>query len=295
MIVCLVLGLLISLFTIPLVLLPRLMDSIPGRSSGGRRSVRPRPTTAPRFGGMVLVSCFLGVVVLTSLLQPVAVSGSHLPVLNLVWAALAMAALGAWDDHKRLSTPHKFLLQAAVAGVLYLTGVQAEKFRAPLDSAFCLESLSNGFVTILWLVSLTNLVGVIDRVSGLAGAVSLALMTVLALAGRWAGTEFSALCASGMAGALIGFVIYNLPPSRIRLGGSGSGLLGFLLAALTMLVAAEGTTLATSLTPFIVITLLVTTAGFAVLRRTLVHPSRPPHAPRAKTAHSAPVSQRRSS
>jgi UDP-N-acetylmuramyl pentapeptide phosphotransferase/UDP-N-acetylglucosamine-1-phosphate transferase len=33
-----------------------------------------------------------------------------------------------------------------------------------------------------------------------------------------------------MAGALLGFLVYNLPPARIYMGGGGAGLIGFLIA-----------------------------------------------------------------
>ncbi|NUM45474.1 MAG: hypothetical protein HUU38_12285, partial [Anaerolineales bacterium] len=49
-----------------------------------------------------------------------------------------------------------------------------------------------------------------------------------------AGNSFSGLCAVGVAGALVAFLVYNLPPSRVRLGTSGAGLLGFLVGVLSI-------------------------------------------------------------
>src|SRR5262249_19626995 len=76
-----------------------------------------------------------------------------------------------------------------------------------------------------------------------------------------------ALCAVGMAGALAGFLVYNLPPARIRLGSAGASLIGFLIASLTILIAQGGTLLAASTVPFLAVLGVSAGAACALLRR----------------------------
>lgn len=299
MVYCALLGFLISVLVIPLLLLPGLFRSI--HAGRGRPQEGPEPMTAsegrshavPRLGGLALSSAFLAVVVMVCLLRPTAVNGEHRESLHLVWGALAIGLIGVWDDYRRLGTTRKLLLQAVVAAGVFSQGIAVETFRIPLASPFCTEALWNGAITVLWLVSLTSLVHIMDRVTGLAGAVGLAIMALLAIAGYWASVEFPALCAAGMLGALAAFLLYSLPPARIRLGGGGSCLIGFLIASLTVQAASEGTALASSLTPFVVVTLLILGAGFAVLRRSLGSntPLFPPE-PKPATQPAAPFPQR---
>ena len=92
----------------------------------------------------------------------------------------------------------------------------------------------SGIVTLLWLVLLIALFQRINSVNGLAGILGLFSMGLLACGAAASGTAFSGLCAVGMAGSLIGFLVYNLPPTRIQLGSSGAGLLGFLVGNLSI-------------------------------------------------------------
>ena len=88
----------------------------------------------------------------------------------------------------------------------------------------------NWVVTVLWLVALTNLFHRFDAINGLAGGVGFVMLSLLAYAGAAAGAAFPTLCAIGMAGALLGLLVYNLPPTRIYMGGGGASLIGFLIA-----------------------------------------------------------------
>jgi UDP-GlcNAc:undecaprenyl-phosphate GlcNAc-1-phosphate transferase len=292
MVFCWLLGCLISLLIIPLLLLPKLLHSIHARrsgQSGGPSTERPRQV--PRLGGFALAVAFVGVLLLIGLLRPVAINGEQGPAVHLVWGAFAISLIGVWDDYRGLGTTKRLLLQALVAAALFSQGVQAEPFHVPVSEPLSVESLCNGFITVLWLISLTSLVQIMDKVAGLAAAVGCTVMGLVALAGYWAGVDFPALCAAGMAGGLVGFLFYNFPPARIRLGGGGSCLIGFLIASLTTQAASEGTVFAGSLTPFLVVTLLTAGAAYAVLRRKLGGTSVFPGGPKPTTP-SAPFPQR---
>jgi len=85
-------------------------------------------------------------------------------------------------------------------------------------------------------ISLVNAFNLIDGVDGLAGGIG--LISALAY-GTWlymAGDVALALLAFTLAGALIGFLVFNAHPARIFMGDSGSLIIGAILSVLAMRV-----------------------------------------------------------
>src|SRR5262249_55007704 len=127
---------------------------------------------------------------------------------------------GVADDCGLLRGRHKLLGQC-LAGVLVASfGVVVERvhlFGWRLD----LGALALPF-TVSLLVAAINSLNLLDGMDGLLGTfgviVSLALAGMAVLAGQWVG----AAVAAALAGALLGFLRYNLPPASVFLGDSGS-------------------------------------------------------------------------
>jgi UDP-GlcNAc:undecaprenyl-phosphate GlcNAc-1-phosphate transferase len=152
-------------------------------------------------------------------------------------AALAAGAtvvlgVGLLDDLRGLTARHKFAWQvvaAAVAGlVLALLGVRLSLF-LPWPPAPIIA------LTVLWIVAITNAVNFLDNMNGLcAGLGAIAALALCALNLR-APEPAVAVIAAALAGACLGFLPFNWPRARIFLGDSGSMLIGFLLAALSVM------------------------------------------------------------
>lgn len=161
-------------------------------------------------------------------------------------ASLAIAALGMLDDRRNLS-PWKRLGAESVAalaviaagGVFTFTGV----------------TLADAALTILVVVVLTNSYNLLDNSD--AALASVAVVTglgVTALALITGGASMPWL-AAGVAGACLGFLVFNWPPARIFLGDAGSLFIGFALLgslALTDLQASSEDTLSVCLGVFLV-------------------------------------------
>ncbi len=100
--------------------------------------------------------------------------------------------------------------------------------------------VSIGFSLFVYVV-LVNAMNLIDGVDGLAGGVGL----IAALAyGAWlflAGDVALSLLAVVLAGALLGFLIFNYHPARIFMGDSGSLIIGAILSVLAMKVVDHDT------------------------------------------------------
>lgn len=251
MVFCALLGCLISLLIIPLMLLPGLMRSVlacrasKGVSNFPAASLHDRSVCG--VGGIALATAFLGVATLVYFLYPEAWTSAGHSNVAIIWTALAIFFLGLWDDFRPLKANWKLLLQIIIAIVAFGQGVQVEAFANPSSEREWHLGAWSGVVTVIWLVGLTNLIDLTRRVEGLTAGIGMLLLILRAVTGFGSGAEFSALFSIGLAGALCGFLIYNLPPARIRLGGAGAGFVGFLVASLTTVNSSPDSTLSASM------------------------------------------------
>ncbi len=185
--------------------------------------------------------------------------GSAAPRLGLILAlAVALAAVGSFDDRRSLPPGLRFGAQALAAVALY-----AADLRWEVSGAIWVDLP----VTLVWVAGLANAYNLLDNIDGAAAttaAVSAAGVGALALA---RGDGAIAACAFALAGACAAFLVFNLArPARIFLGDGGSVPIGFLIAALALLAAGplggEGVLIAVPL------------AGVAIFDTTLVVISR---------------------
>src|SRR3990172_6345394 len=88
----------------------------------------------------------------------------------------------------------------------------------------------------VWIIAITNAVKLIDAVDGLAGGVSfITAMSLLAVSAQFEAKAAATLLVAAMAGAALGFLRHNFPPSRIIMGDSGAYFFGYVLAASSIL------------------------------------------------------------
>jgi len=241
-----------------------------------RRVAKPRgsefhhthKTPVPRFGGVALAAAFALVASLAFVTAPQALLNWHSQLL-IVASSLAMFGLGFWDDLKPIGAKKKLLGQIVIASLVYAGGIQIELIKNPFTNADHALGALSFLATVGWLVALTNLINIIDGIDGLAGGVSLMLMCLLATVGMGVQAGFSMLLAAGMAGALLGFLAYNLPPAKIYMGDGGAYFLGFLIGILSIVNSHKGSVAAALIAPLFALALPIVDVTFAVLRRGL--------------------------
>ncbi len=147
--------------------------------------------------------------------------------LSVIAGALVMHLLGIIDDHRPLSPGVKFVVQFAVA--LMITGgfgIRAATVLGPVPSTI---------LSTLWIVALTNAFNFMDNMDGLSAGVAALASIILAASALLAGQIFVPCALLMLAGALIGFLLYNFPPATIFMGDAGSLVVGYLLAVCTIL------------------------------------------------------------
>lgn len=168
-------------------------------------------------------------------------------------ACVLMTVVGLLDDLREMPPAGKLVGQVVAGLVLAAGGIgshAAEALFVPAGVELSVwVTLPAGAVICVAVVCLaSNAVNLLDGMDGLCGGVVgvvavgyLALSVWLAMTGSHAdGTDGLrlALCLAA-AGAVLGFLPYNLPPARIFMGDAGSLLLGLLVAAMMLLFCRE--------------------------------------------------------
>lgn len=184
------------------------------------RSSHIAPT--PRGGGLgIIIGLSAGFLI-------AALMGSPLPRVELLVAAALIALMGLIDDRRGLSVQIRFAFQIVAAAVVVARtgGLMRLPLPSPLDIS--LEFLAVP-VALVWIVAVTNLFNFLDGIDGFAGVQGVVAGIGIALLGP--GTAFVP-AGLAVAGACLGFLIFNWSPAKVFMGDVGSGGLGFLLAAL---------------------------------------------------------------
>jgi UDP-GlcNAc:undecaprenyl-phosphate GlcNAc-1-phosphate transferase len=183
-----------------------------------------------------------GVVICLSTLATALYFAPPLPITHwsFVAAILLLLVVGVIDDRNHVSPRLRLGLQALVVAATYVA----------LD--FKVESLGNLFGTgpielgvlalpfaILATVALINAFNMLDGLDGLAGGVALVALLALCALSLQESRPLLSVVAAASGGAVLGFLMFNLPlPVRgdrlVFMGDAGSTLLGFTIASLCM-------------------------------------------------------------
>ncbi|TVP79705.1 MAG: undecaprenyl/decaprenyl-phosphate alpha-N-acetylglucosaminyl 1-phosphate transferase [Puniceicoccaceae bacterium] len=177
--------------------------------------------------------------------------------------------LGIVDDFRPLGAKLKLILQIAIALVAHQCGLSIEQVILPFTDVGLYFGHFSVLLTVIWFVSIMNLINLIDGLDGLAGGVGLMLLALLSYLAYQSGVTFSLLLALGMTGAILGFLIHNFPPAKVYMGDSGAYMIGFVIAALSLINSEKGTVLAALIAPVLALALPIADVAFAIIRRGL--------------------------
>lgn len=228
------------------------------------RRVHRQPT--PRLGG---VAVFLAVLVCTlgALLFGVLDPAKRPSLLPFFAGSLMVAGVGLVDDVRRLRPHIKLLVEIAAATcVVYAGDCRIFGVTGPGEGVLLLGWLSQP-LTILWIVLVTNALNLIDGIDGLAaGSAAISFVTIAVVALGFGYGNVAAL--SGLlAGACLGFLVFNSHPASIFLGDSGSLFLGFTIGVLSSYAGAKRTTGAITLATLLIVAFPIGDMLLAVQRR----------------------------
>lgn len=238
------------------------------------RRVHKKPI--PRFGGMAI---FLGS--MAAMLIP---AGMNEKIKIAMIGGLLMYLLGIADDIKNLKPAFKFLGQFLIASIVYALGIRitfiSNYFGASVTDSHANVILSAGvayFITVLWIVGITNAVNLMDGLDGLAAGsvaiMSLCLAYIAYIHGVRLGSMPVCIALVAVAGGCIGFLPYNFSPAKTFMGDGGALYLGYMIAVLSVISPLKRATVVGALIPMLTLAVPIFDTAFAMLRRVLRHES----------------------
>ncbi|MCE3235494.1 MAG: Phospho-N-acetylmuramoyl-pentapeptidetransferase [Vampirovibrio sp.] len=201
----------------------------------------------PTAGGVLILGSFLFAVLVLAVIKGMAFL--TVPVLLVTGVTLGFGLLGFVDDYLKISKKKNkgvsgytklavqitagllvgwFAMQAAPAGDVSFFGLFSFQlgWLYPVFAAFVITATSNA-------VNLT------DGLDGLASGTSLMTFMTLGMLLMVSGQANLAMLALALAGAALGFLMFNRHPARIFMGDTGSLALGGALGALVVLAHLE--------------------------------------------------------
>jgi UDP-GlcNAc:undecaprenyl-phosphate GlcNAc-1-phosphate transferase len=206
----------------------------------------------PRLGGLAVLVAVLGALCTPWLFgfdALVNLAARHWELHWLLAGTLIATAVGIIDDVWQIGPLPKLAGHTVAAALAIVGGYAIRVVTNPFTGTIIDLGSFGTVVTMFWIVGITNAFNLIDGLDGLAAGVALiAALTVSVLAVAQ-GRPDAALLATPLAGALLGFLLYNFHPASIFLGDSGAFLLGYVLSVLSIQGLQKGPTVAILLVP----------------------------------------------
>jgi UDP-GlcNAc:undecaprenyl-phosphate GlcNAc-1-phosphate transferase len=181
-------------------------------------------------------------------------------LMNIIICAAPLIVVGLIDDRQELSAKTKFLNQITVACLwLYMSRYDGNLLIGSGFPYYIAWPLSA-----LWIIGLCNAFNLIDGTDGQCSTA--ALVGFVVISASFSNLTFASV---PLIAATLGFLFWNRPPAKIYLGESGSTLLGFSMAALTLSIPAQGKALSLILGALFLAAFPLTDTLLAIARRKL--------------------------
>lgn len=211
-------------FSIPAIirlsLLKRLYD-VPDERKKHNARISPLGGMAI-FGGMIVSFVFFT---------------AHLanPALNSVLVALFVLFITGVKDDLYPLTPYKKLLGQviAVSVIVFQGDIRLESFYGLFD-VFELPYFISIAISIVFFLAIINSFNFIDGINGLSSSIGIVISLTYAMWFYYLGEDLFLILSLTIAGSQLAFLRYNLINAKIFMGDSGSMIMGFLAALLTI-------------------------------------------------------------
>jgi UDP-GlcNAc:undecaprenyl-phosphate GlcNAc-1-phosphate transferase len=231
----------------------------------------------PRLGGVViflslttaLIAVFLARIAFVDNQVTQSLMAEMPSLLVALVPAVLVFAIGVIDDLRELPPLLKLAVQIMAAGLFYALGGRIESLSVPVLGHVHLPVAIGITLTVIWVVAITNAFNLIDGIDGLAAGAALFASCVMIVVSFVSSHFFVTVIALALAGSLIGFLRYNFHPASIFLGDSGSLLLGFLLATLSVQGIQKASMAVAVAIPLLAFAVPVLDTGLALTRRFL--------------------------
>jgi UDP-GlcNAc:undecaprenyl-phosphate GlcNAc-1-phosphate transferase len=235
----------------------------------GERKIHSTPI--PRLGGLAVVASTAAIITVLAFLGKIdqEIAASDL-LSGIALGLLPVLIFSIIDDVRSLPAFPKILAHTwgaciAVFGFGIKLGTTIHLFGREFHLGWMAIPIS-----LLWIVGVTNAFNLIDGLDGLSAGLALISSVTLAGVSLLQGSYGVASLALILAGALLGFLPFNLYPARIFLGDSGAASVGYVLSVLVVGGISPRVSAGMAiLVPVVVLGLPIADTLISICRRTL--------------------------
>lgn len=221
LIYCITLSL-ISFFAVKrfIILAPKLsLVDVPNNRSSHRK-------TTPRGAGLVFGLIFLLAVIIFDF--------QNLNETKYILLAIFIIYVGGvFDDLFDISPKQKFIFILLSSVIVYFNGYQITNI-----GTFFALSIDLGYFalpfTLFAIVAFTNAINLADGLDGLAGSISIIILSAILTIGAINNDNTLIIWSAILISVILGFLFLNWHPAKVFMGDSGSLLLGFIIAILSI-------------------------------------------------------------
>ncbi len=259
-----------ALFLVALLtpLVERLARRIGALQVGGGRRVHLG--AVPNIGGLAIFGGFMLALLIGSLVRTDLLGTYRSELLAIVLGAALMTLVGFFDDLWEVPAGTRLACQCVAAGILVVNGVRVDfitNYFGDTPYQFFGPALA-AVITLVWVVGFTNAFNFIDGLDGLsAGLATISSLALLAVAVQLPERGVAVLLLAAIAGSALGFLRHNYNPAKVIMGDSGAYLLGYVLAAVSVLGSLKVTAAVTVAAPILILALPVVNITQVTLRR----------------------------
>lgn len=148
-------------------------------------------------------------------------------LIGLFVGGLLVFLVGFIDDIKKFSPTQKLIGEVIAVTIAFLFGIRL--------TLFIPSQILNYFLTLLWIVGITNSFNLLDNMDGLSAGIAAIATFIFLIHSATLGHYFMASILCAFLGSLLGFLPYNFNPAKIFMGDAGALFIGYILGTLTVL------------------------------------------------------------
>ncbi|MCR6516001.1 MAG: MraY family glycosyltransferase [Clostridium chrysemydis] len=184
-----------------------------------------------------------------------------------------IVAIGLVDDYfkaigKEFPIFPRLVIQVLAAILVYKAGISFTGFTNPFTGVYIEPNTFLQFVlTVTWIFGVTTVINWSDGMDGLAGSISVIASGTFFIAAIILMQVESASMSIILAGAIVGFLVYNKYPAKVFMGDSGANFVGFILSIIALDGAFKQATVLSIIIPILALAVPIFDNLFVVFKR----------------------------
>ena len=193
-------------------------------------------------------------------------SGGTVHTWGVMAGACLIALVGAIDDVRDLPPGVKLVGQIVAALIAVEAGAVVTDVTLPFVGTLSFPNFG-GFLTVVWLVGMMNVVNFSDGIDGLAAGICTIDGVAFSIIAFDLNVGGAAVLAALTAGAALGFLFHNFYPASVFMGDAGANLLGYLLGVVAVIGSLKTNAVVALVVPLMILVIPFLDTGFVIAKR----------------------------